>query len=1070
MDDLQNDELPQPSAGDGDRYSAKNDDDDDDEVAMPPPASYGGRRRGSIVDDVCHACQGRVYVLERHLTSDGLLFHRSCYRRDSMSSTLRRSAKNKENIVPTEQSIPLQQTPDNLNVGEDCSRTIDSGSSVATKEPHHAEKMREPRTFSDRSRATMTGSRPLSAVLERQLSAVDDKSGPCTVSSPHANDANNVSSSSTIAHVVAPSSAAAASVIGNLLKLHMTSKLPVTRRLTVALPSESQSSGIDEKSTSHVTWNRNENDVTLTTGVNGVAEATASVGRGSERFAANESSPESLRSTKQATDESTSQPGGAEPRLRSPVSSGNSSNGTVTTSNSVVTPTNDYSHVMMRAKPAEAATSWVREDLSRRFTYCANATPLSAVVNGLSENNTHRIAAAPSSVGAIREDSAAEVNLTSGNKAPAAAAAAPNCNGTTSEAKSSIKCSLSQPSSNVALRCTSTSPSGATQTYRHSTYVSPPSSFVAMSQLNISSASPVRDCEKQTTGGENDCNNNVKSTRLVEDEKRQQARDLLGNTVADAQDRSKRYSAPMRAQWNLALGRQSSNGDELSSSVREQVILPTITPGAINISLASDGRRLQRAENQNYGRSTASPLPGGCIMPNRADVTQIRHSVAASSSSVSMTSPTTNAASSVVVPQQSSAQSKNGAVDRPPVGKAEWQLEAERRRAMRNGVFVDPEKNPAAYRSSGGLRTAASMENILTSRATESNRMVCDDFHKSSASFNLQQQQQQVSSHVLSATTVESAGITSEVVRKTENKSVMSDQRVDILRSTPRQSIVIDPARRQAAAARKEQMSSAGRFASSVDCLSTLTDESFGLSSSGTNRDTDIGSSSGQRDTLTAEVRSNANQTPTAVNRGAVDSSPSKSTAFNHRSTERPVEVRRPSIDFGKRRTIVVDSNQLSRKLRDSALRLAVSMDDLSAPSTNGGGAVETTTEPKAAARTCYDEVRLTRGVGDFASADDVLSSKTSKSRISRAPAFRIADSGENTDDEDWNEEGDRRASSTLSIDNGGRSSDNGSNAMECNGGSDRLATTCRTDISPTKAANVSIIIVGPRVVNMQLP
>ena len=47
--------------------------------------------RGGTLDDHCHMCHGRVYLLERHYTPAGHLYHRHCYRGYQRSSTLQKS-------------------------------------------------------------------------------------------------------------------------------------------------------------------------------------------------------------------------------------------------------------------------------------------------------------------------------------------------------------------------------------------------------------------------------------------------------------------------------------------------------------------------------------------------------------------------------------------------------------------------------------------------------------------------------------------------------------------------------------------------------------------------------------------------------------------------------------------------------------------------------------------------------------------------------------------------------------------------------------------------------------------
>jgi len=66
-------------------------------------------RRGRVVDDTCFRCGQRVYLLERHLTTTGQLFHRHCYRDSERSATLQRAStrhptpsRHKENLLPSE--------------------------------------------------------------------------------------------------------------------------------------------------------------------------------------------------------------------------------------------------------------------------------------------------------------------------------------------------------------------------------------------------------------------------------------------------------------------------------------------------------------------------------------------------------------------------------------------------------------------------------------------------------------------------------------------------------------------------------------------------------------------------------------------------------------------------------------------------------------------------------------------------------------------------------------------------------------------------------------------------------
>jgi len=60
-------------------------------------------RRGSVIDDTCFRCGQRVYLLERHLTAIGQLFHRHCYRDSERTATLQRASSRclqKENLLP----------------------------------------------------------------------------------------------------------------------------------------------------------------------------------------------------------------------------------------------------------------------------------------------------------------------------------------------------------------------------------------------------------------------------------------------------------------------------------------------------------------------------------------------------------------------------------------------------------------------------------------------------------------------------------------------------------------------------------------------------------------------------------------------------------------------------------------------------------------------------------------------------------------------------------------------------------------------------------------------------------
>jgi len=69
-------------------------------------SANAAHRRGSVVDDTCYKCGLRVYLLERHLSSNGQLFHRHCYRDSERTATLQRvssrrvSASQKENLLP----------------------------------------------------------------------------------------------------------------------------------------------------------------------------------------------------------------------------------------------------------------------------------------------------------------------------------------------------------------------------------------------------------------------------------------------------------------------------------------------------------------------------------------------------------------------------------------------------------------------------------------------------------------------------------------------------------------------------------------------------------------------------------------------------------------------------------------------------------------------------------------------------------------------------------------------------------------------------------------------------------
>jgi len=50
--------------------------------------------RGGTLDDRCQMCHGRVYLLERHYTPAGRLYHRHCYRGYQRSATLQKSKQN----------------------------------------------------------------------------------------------------------------------------------------------------------------------------------------------------------------------------------------------------------------------------------------------------------------------------------------------------------------------------------------------------------------------------------------------------------------------------------------------------------------------------------------------------------------------------------------------------------------------------------------------------------------------------------------------------------------------------------------------------------------------------------------------------------------------------------------------------------------------------------------------------------------------------------------------------------------------------------------------------------------
>ena len=66
-------------------------------------------RRGSVVNDTCYRCGQRVYLLERHLTATGQLFHRHCYRDSERTATLQRASSRraqKENLLPGLSSRP----------------------------------------------------------------------------------------------------------------------------------------------------------------------------------------------------------------------------------------------------------------------------------------------------------------------------------------------------------------------------------------------------------------------------------------------------------------------------------------------------------------------------------------------------------------------------------------------------------------------------------------------------------------------------------------------------------------------------------------------------------------------------------------------------------------------------------------------------------------------------------------------------------------------------------------------------------------------------------------------------
>lgn len=58
----------------------------------PSLPSQGSFRRELGGSELCHACNRRVYVVER-LSAEGLFFHRECFRCDTCSTPLRQGGQ-----------------------------------------------------------------------------------------------------------------------------------------------------------------------------------------------------------------------------------------------------------------------------------------------------------------------------------------------------------------------------------------------------------------------------------------------------------------------------------------------------------------------------------------------------------------------------------------------------------------------------------------------------------------------------------------------------------------------------------------------------------------------------------------------------------------------------------------------------------------------------------------------------------------------------------------------------------------------------------------------------------------
>jgi len=499
--------------------------------------------------------------------------------------------------------------------------------------------------------------------------------------------------------------------------------------------------------------------------------------------------------------------------------------------------------------------------------------------------------------------------------------------------------------------------------------------------------------------------------------RRHQARNVLTNLVSDALF-GKRQSAPLMTRRNEAteeIQKVPVTKEENGPSGKTRTEVVTLSGGKGVGNLPETGRAATIISS-----SLSAARPASWAPPNKVDnligqkATKSQHTptqktLLTSSQSTDSESLVRSNALTSATPRTSVAYPLRPGANNHQVShqqndeKPDWQVEAERRRAIRNGNYVDPAMaSPAEVRTAvrkGILKGASSMENILAPTRTEydsssTKEQVTDAKATNETPFSLKS-----SAFQTVPSSVPEGVVSTGVVMRGHEELKMTDRAVDIVQPSSRHSIIIDPARQRIVSKRSQMLS-----AKSVDNLSMLSDRSFGLSPSHISDDNDEvergDGSSVSRTTTGSFAVANRSVSHTA-NATGNESQTYYSPKEELQSTDCHVEVRRVTSDHQRPHTIIIDSKQFSKKLVDSAARLAASMDDLSTPSAGDKDVSPTSVG------TGNAEYHLKRCTEAFSSADDILCSsfssavsKLSKSTrpVIRVPAFKIVDSVEDND------------------------------------------------------------------------